>query len=140
MRAAGSGAPDGCTPYHGRVQVCRPLAAVATDDAADGATAHQRTQQGRLAADCWGSACVRKLAQEGEDADSLSLTAFNLDYYTEVQDLDRLVPLLEADPRTRKFSSLNRIICDIIEDFGLVSFETLCVEVRLSFSLLSLTP
>ncbi|KAK4700844.1 GPN-loop GTPase, partial [Phenoliferia sp. Uapishka_3] len=54
---------------------------------------------------------------------------FNLDYYTEVQDLEQLVPLLEADPRTRKFSELNRIICELVEDFGLVSFETLCVEV-----------
>ncbi|KAM0756273.1 hypothetical protein T439DRAFT_320975 [Meredithblackwellia eburnea MCA 4105] len=54
--------------------------------------------------------------------------AFNLDYYTEVQDLDQLVPLLEADPRTRKFSELNKVICELIEDFGLVSFETLCVE------------
>lgn len=56
--------------------------------------------------------------------------AFNLDYYTEVQDLDRLLPLLERDPRTRKFSELNRLICEIVEDFALVSFETLCVEVR----------
>ncbi|KAL8286335.1 hypothetical protein RQP46_004823 [Phenoliferia psychrophenolica] len=53
---------------------------------------------------------------------------FNLDYYTEVQDLQQLVPLLEADPRTRKFSELNRVVCELVEDFGLVSFETLCVE------------
>lgn len=33
-----------------------------------------------------------------------------------------------------KFSSLNRIICDLVEDFGLVSFETLCVEVSHSFT------
>jgi GPN-loop GTPase len=57
------------------------------------------------------------------------LTAFNLDFYTEVKDLDYLVPLLEQDRRTRKFSQLNKVICEIIEDFGLVSFETLCVEV-----------
>ena len=57
-------------------------------------------------------------------------TAFNLEYYTEVQDLSRLIPLLEADPRTKKFSALNELICEIVEDFALVSFETLCVEVR----------
>lgn len=68
----------------------------------------------------------------GLRADSTILVskAFNLDYYTEVQDLQQLVPLLEADPRTRKFSELNRVVCELVEDFGLVSFETLCVEVR----------
>lgn len=57
------------------------------------------------------------------------LAAFNLEFYTEVQDLDRLEPLLDADPRTKKFSQLNRVICELVEDFSLVSFETLCVEV-----------
>lgn len=64
--------------------------------------------------------------------DHSTITAFNLDFYTEVKDLDYLVPLLEQDRRTRKFSQLNKVICEIIEDFGLVSFETLCVEVRSS--------
>lgn len=62
-----------------------------------------------------------------------SSAALNLDFYTEVKDLDYLVPLLEQDRRTRKFSQLNRVICEIIEDFGLVSFETLCVEVSPPF-------
>lgn len=56
--------------------------------------------------------------------------AFNLDYYTDVQDLDQLLPLLESDKRTAKFAHLNRLICEIVEDFSLVNFETLCVEVR----------
>ncbi len=56
-----------------------------------------------------------------------------MDFYTEVKDLDYLVPLLEADVRTKRFSSLNRIVCDIVEDFGLVSFETLAVEVSTDF-------
>ncbi|KAI5474200.1 ATP binding protein [Pseudohyphozyma bogoriensis] len=53
---------------------------------------------------------------------------FNLEYYTEVQDLSRLLPLLEEDPLTKRFSALNEVICEVVEDFGLVSFETLCVE------------
>ncbi|SCZ89964.1 BZ3500_MvSof-1268-A1-R1_Chr9g10655 [Microbotryum saponariae] len=53
---------------------------------------------------------------------------FNLDFYTEVKDLQYLLPLLEKDQRIRRFSELNRVICELIDEFGLVSFETLCVE------------
>jgi hypothetical protein len=67
------------------------------------------------------------------------MIAFNLEYYTEVQDLDRLEPLLDKDPRTKKFSELNRLICEIVEDFSLVSFETLCVEVSLFLLFLKFT-
>lgn len=77
---------------------------------------------------------------------------FNLDYYTEVQDLNYLLPLLnreqtsgipgpssasenrnlegaddEEEP-TSKFSSLNKAIIELVEDFALVGFETLAVE------------
>jgi len=51
---------------------------------------------------------------------------FNLDFYTEVQDLSHLSNLLtNASPR---FTALNMAICDLIEDFGYVGFETLAVE------------
>ncbi|GJN91317.1 hypothetical protein Rhopal_004337-T1 [Rhodotorula paludigena] len=53
---------------------------------------------------------------------------FNLDFYTEVQDLSYLLPLLERDQRTQRFGELNRVICELVEEFGLVSFETLAVE------------
>jgi hypothetical protein len=58
---------------------------------------------------------------------------FNLDYYTEVQDLEYLQYELEKDPRTGRgrFVQLNKAICDIVEDFGLVAFHTLCVEVSM---------
>jgi GPN-loop GTPase len=53
---------------------------------------------------------------------------FNLDFYTEVQDLSYLENALSsASPR---YSALNMAICELIEDFGLVGFETLAVEVR----------
>ena len=55
-------------------------------------------------------------------------TDFNLDFYTEVQDLSHLENALSsASPR---YSALNMAICGLIEDFSLVGFETLAVEVR----------
>lgn len=53
---------------------------------------------------------------------------FNLDYYTEVQDLGYLLKTLEEEPRARKFAKLNSAMAELIEDFGLVGFETLAVE------------
>ncbi|KAF4535781.1 ATP binding protein [Lasiodiplodia theobromae] len=86
---------------------------------------------------------------------------FNLDFYTEVQALDYLLPHLEAEQGSRfgsrgaqppmdkgeeeevdfnniddedsrrpksKFSALNAAICEMIENFGLLSFHTLAVE------------
>ncbi|KAG9032498.1 hypothetical protein FRB95_001405 [Tulasnella sp. JGI-2019a] len=51
---------------------------------------------------------------------------FNLDFYTEVQDLSHLTHALSAThPR---FNALTIAICELVEDFGLVGFETLAVE------------
>lgn len=56
---------------------------------------------------------------------------FNLDFYTEVQDLSYLLPHL-ADESSRmknpKFDGLNKAVVELVESFGLVSFETLAVE------------
>ncbi|KAF1846723.1 uncharacterized protein K460DRAFT_282705 [Cucurbitaria berberidis CBS 394.84] len=75
---------------------------------------------------------------------------FNLDFYTEVQDLQYLLPHLDReqtsgipgpttagtkhdmdvddDEPTSKFSALNKAIVELVEDFALVGFETLAVE------------
>ena len=56
---------------------------------------------------------------------------FNLNYYTEVQDLSYLLPhLAKENPgmRNSKFEGLNNAVVDLVEDFGLVGFETLAVE------------
>ena len=56
---------------------------------------------------------------------------FNLDYYTEVQDLSYLLPHLAAEDsrfRSSKFEGLNNAVVELVEEFGLVSFETLAVE------------
>lgn len=56
---------------------------------------------------------------------------FNLDYYTEVQDLSYLIPhLAQENPVMQhpKFEGLHNAIVELVEDFGLVGFETLAVE------------
>lgn len=59
---------------------------------------------------------------------SKPLIDFNLEYYTEVQDLSYLENALSS--ATPRFAALNMAICSLIEDFGLVGFETLMVEAR----------
>ncbi|KAJ9476665.1 GPN-loop GTPase 2 [Pseudozyma hubeiensis] len=77
----------------------------------------------------------------GSGADAMGLQsdlAFNLDFYTQVQDLSYLRDLLSqpsgpgSSRRNEKYGKLNEAICEIVEDFGLVSFETLAVEDRRS--------
>ncbi|CAL5873139.1 uncharacterized protein PFLUO_LOCUS7408 [Penicillium psychrofluorescens] len=56
---------------------------------------------------------------------------FNLDFYTEVQDLNYLLPHLEAESSrlsNDKFGALNSAIVELVEEFALVAFETLAVE------------
>lgn len=52
---------------------------------------------------------------------------FNLDFYTEVQDLSYLENTLSASLPPR-FASLNMAMISLIEDYNLVGFETLAVE------------
>ncbi|MCJ1246484.1 hypothetical protein MMC30_003692 [Trapelia coarctata] len=56
---------------------------------------------------------------------------FNLDFYTEVQDLSYLLPHMARESpvmANSKFEGLNKAIIEMVEDFGLVAFETLAVE------------
>jgi GTPase SAR1 family protein len=56
---------------------------------------------------------------------------FNLDYYTEVQDLSYLTPHIEKESNSvlgKRYSKLTQMIGEIVEDFNLVSFEVLAVE------------
>lgn len=56
---------------------------------------------------------------------------FNLEFYTEVQDLSYILPRLAKESPAfagGKFESLNHAIADLVEEFGLVSFEPLAVE------------
>lgn len=55
---------------------------------------------------------------------------FNLDFYTNVQDLSYLLPHLQDESPTisEKFAGLNKAIVELVDGFGLVGFETLAVE------------
>ncbi|KAH8827258.1 hypothetical protein DL96DRAFT_1498797 [Flagelloscypha sp. PMI_526] len=52
---------------------------------------------------------------------------FNLDFYTEVQDLDYLENTLNAS-LPPKFASLNLAFISVLKDFSILGFETLAVE------------
>jgi len=56
---------------------------------------------------------------------------FNLDFYTEVQDLSHLLPSLEQESpvlRSDKFRALNEAVARLVESFAMVGFEVLAVE------------
>lgn len=59
----------------------------------------------------------------------LSQTAFNLDYYTEVLDLQYLLEHLSDDPFFRKYKKLNEALIGLVEDYSLVSFTPLDIQV-----------
>ncbi|KAI0560532.1 GPN-loop GTPase [Gracilaria domingensis] len=52
----------------------------------------------------------------------------NLDFYTEVGDLGKLLEELGQDPRLRKYAKLNEAIVDVVEDFPFVSYHTLDIQ------------
>ncbi|QLG70703.1 hypothetical protein HG535_0A06450 [Zygotorulaspora mrakii] len=56
---------------------------------------------------------------------------FRLDYYTEVQDLDYLQPLIGAESASalgKRYRKLTEALSELVSDFNLVSFEVLCVD------------
>ena len=61
----------------------------------------------------------------------LFFLAFSLDFFTDVLDLSYLLETFEKDPIMKKYHKLNKAITDVIQDYGLVSFSVLCVEVAL---------
>lgn len=60
---------------------------------------------------------------------SACLAAFNLDYYTEVLDLSYLLDHLASDPFFKNYCRLNKKLVEVIEDYSLVSFIPLNVQV-----------
>ncbi|CAG8435841.1 5997_t:CDS:2 [Ambispora gerdemannii] len=60
--------------------------------------------------------------------ESYGKLAYNLEFYTEVQDLSYLLDHLDEDPFTKRYKDLNKALCELIEDFGLVGFQTLCIQ------------
>ncbi|MBA0838553.1 hypothetical protein Goarm_004362, partial [Gossypium armourianum] len=60
--------------------------------------------------------------------ESYGKLSFNLDFYTDVQDLSYLQHRLDQDPRSAKFRKLTKELCDVIEDFSIVNFTTLDIQ------------
>ncbi|QPG74959.1 hypothetical protein FOA43_002298 [Brettanomyces nanus] len=71
---------------------------------------------------------------------------FKLQYYTEVQDLEKLIPYMKHENNqlhhayfNQKYEKLSEAIADLVEDFGLLQFTVLAIEDKMSMiSLLSL--
>lgn len=58
---------------------------------------------------------------------------FNLDFYTDVLDLNYLCDALDDDRVLgARFKRLNRKICDVVQDYSLVSFVPLDIQRRAS--------
>jgi len=53
---------------------------------------------------------------------------FNLDYYTDVLDLDYLLEALPDDPFTKKYRLLNTALTGLITDYSLVNFVPITVK------------
>ncbi|EHA8589652.1 GPN-loop GTPase QQT1 [Cocos nucifera] len=51
--------------------------------------------------------------------ESYGKLAYNLEFYTDVQDLSYLQNHLDQDPRSAKYRKLTKELCDVIEDFSL---------------------
>jgi len=54
--------------------------------------------------------------------------AFNLDFYTDVLDLNFLLDHIKDNPFTQKYKKLNEALVGLVEDYGLVSFKTLDIQ------------
>ncbi|KAG8040599.1 hypothetical protein G9C98_002595 [Cotesia typhae] len=54
--------------------------------------------------------------------------AFNIDFYTEVLDLNYLLEKLDEDPSTARYKKLNAALISLVEDYSLVSFLPLDVS------------
>ncbi|CAL1155288.1 unnamed protein product [Cladocopium goreaui] len=70
---------------------------------------------------------LSKIDMVMDHTDDLS---FGLDYYAGVSDLSQLLWTLQTTrhPMSVKFKEFNRLIAELIEDYGLVSFEPLDIQ------------
>lgn len=60
--------------------------------------------------------------------ESYGKLAFNLDFFTEVLDLNYLLEMVGDDPLLKKFKKMNEAIIGVIQDYSLVSFTTLNIQ------------
>lgn len=62
----------------------------------------------------------------------------SLDFYADAQNLEHILNGLADKPSMKRFRKLNLALAEVIEDFGLVSFETLNIQVLILSPLLLL--
>ncbi|PNH07274.1 GPN-loop GTPase 2 [Tetrabaena socialis] len=55
---------------------------------------------------------------------------FSLEFYSEVQDLGYLVEAMGTRPFSSRFKKLSQGLCEVIEEYGLVSFTPLAIQDR----------
>eukprot|EP01095_Lingulamoeba_sp_RSL-Kostka_P016569 TRINITY_DN814_c1_g3_i1.p1 TRINITY_DN814_c1_g3~~TRINITY_DN814_c1_g3_i1.p1 ORF type:complete len:394 (-),score=117.97 TRINITY_DN814_c1_g3_i1:9-1190(-) len=60
--------------------------------------------------------------------EQLGKLAFNLDFFTNVLDLEFLLDYLDTDWLTKRYKTLNKALCKLIEDHNLVAFQTLNIQ------------
>lgn len=56
--------------------------------------------------------------------------AFNLEYYTQVQDLTYLIASMGRSPFSQRYRKLSQGLADVVEGYGLVGFTPLAIQVR----------
>ena len=59
------------------------------------------------------------------------VTEFDLRYYTEVHDLSYLLDHVTDDPFLAQYKKLTKALIGVVEDYSLVNYKTLNVEVCL---------
>lgn len=62
---------------------------------------------------------------------SFLIVAFGLDFYTEVLNLDYLLQRMNEDEFSKKYRKLSAALAGLIENYSLVWFATLNIQVRL---------
>lgn len=60
--------------------------------------------------------------------ESYGKLAYNLEFYTDVEDLSYLQYHLDQDPLSSKYRKLTKELCEVIQNFGLVNFTTLDIQ------------
>lgn len=61
--------------------------------------------------------------------ESYGKLSFDLEFYTQVQDLNYIVTALQRDVKVpKRFVALGSAIAQVVEEFGLVGFETLAID------------
>ena len=73
--------------------------------------------------------CIQLWIRAVNNTVLLCVVEYELEYYTEVQDLSYLLQHVTDDPLMVKYKKLSGALIGIVEDYSLVNYLTLNVEV-----------